>query len=1516
MPPPQHPLLSILIPVLLALSAVGAQGATLKEDEVVSDLATRFRWRDPYNWQPVLERDIAVPALPDGHKKFQFYIQDENGQLVQEWFTLQEIQDLLIRFGPIFRHEGEAAHPSTDSPEDSIHQVIASVQQVISEEVAQTQRLPVSLLPSRPSSSPPSDSLLSQAVEESIDIPDGILQNLKNHPYFMTSWVTLPTTRPEETTTNPWLPEGEEHSEDVEEVIEALEVNQGVTEAATATLPEVFDVQGEAVTENAITDMASNEFIVTEDASAADVTADSVDLNAISDSGETKSDSQTVAPTGVEDTTVSGMPGRGSESTVADYETTTPPATQRPLFDRWNSRYPAWTAFPARDTPTTVAIPSYDLEPVDDYNSSPVGLSGVEKPADEEVKVEFGFTTWNYPGEHDEAMDGMSTTTEHENLREDSTTMQPENGSQERPAQDILMAAENENSQPRSTTPVDTMDATTINGVTITPTDQSLVNKIVVSMNTMESDFEQTTRTVPSEVEKEPSVSVTTPSPTTIAPEKPQGTTSPSEIPIDNLHVEMDSTTEYYPWSAEDNDPYFPLMSDPLLSDGAMTLMDLFKHQGDTSNYFGEAPHYDFPVFEDKPSQSSEDLTSDKEGTAASMEEQDSTTEFSIIQDLTTNAAQDATLQETPGVDLPGQDIPNQHSSMENLEILDQNIQSLITDSPSTQSPETQSPSTEGPQGEYPTTKDVSSQSLASKASTSLPPTTNPVVEGMTTQSPAVQELTSQNPSSPETTELPLDTQTTTSQAPLLDPVTTPVPISPASVSQEPELPETNKGAAEPTATTPEPSENPAEEALPTTRVVLPTLPTTDRPTSTEESKQPAIRPSYDYYYDTFGSSNILPPAPSSNEERIDLGALERTGGQTDDYYYDDYYPSAVYLDNVSEDYYDYTTNATQPVAALNDTDLDFPGPNATSPYHDHHHGEHHGEHHHGSHHHPQSQSGPPAKLLEAPPNNPGLEASVEGLDPDVRKFVDVMNDVAFKVYKRAARQYKRKNFVMSPLSLISTLSMLLLGARGTSSAALSDLLLTDQFYTFNPHLILKNVTQVLLENDGAHDVVFLNQFLVEKPKNPYSLDFFARTIKYFYDASVSQVEPSDFDSHVRDRVNEMVRNVTLGAVGDFLLQDEPLYLTPPLSAVSTNFFHGRWNHPVTQDDLFDMDFLQFPTAERRLVRTVGLSKKMTINAGYSSAADVTTAEIPFYSRLGELSLILVMPGKQKDFVANGLAQLEASLSPVKWSQILRSMLPNTVQFQMPVFRHRAFHNFSDILQDVGLGELFQADKADFSGINNVKGLRLSDVVQLTEFQSCQIEEPLKDGATSSRRVRRKAQGADFDETGPTAYYRKTYIYGLPMFEYMRREEEEEEEEEQDLDTEYAAAESFQTAKSSQSPFVASLRTEAPSASPDLTSSKAQWSNADGDDLSGLQAESLLRQDLLDYYGPLLSAPDENRVNRMGIPHARKPAGGGTYYRQDDAGTLAFDRAFLYVVRHNPTGLLLFMGRYLDPAAN
>lgn len=74
--------------------------------------------------------------------------------------------------------------------------------------------------------------------------------------------------------------------------------------------------------------------------------------------------------------------------------------------------------------------------------------------------------------------------------------------------------------------------------------------------------------------------------------------------------------------------------------------------------------------------------------------------------------------------------------------------------------------------------------------------------------------------------------------------------------------------------------------------------------------------------------------------------------------------------------------------------------------------------------------------------------------------------------------------------------------------------------------------------------------------KNPYSTDFFARTIKLFYDAVIEDAAPWELGVRVREAVNELVKNRTHGRVTNFLGLDEQLFLTPPLTAVATSFLH------------------------------------------------------------------------------------------------------------------------------------------------------------------------------------------------------------------------------------------------------------------------------------------------------------------------------------------------------------------------
>lgn len=88
---------------------------------------------------------------------------------------------------------------------------------------------------------------------------------------------------------------------------------------------------------------------------------------------------------------------------------------------------------------------------------------------------------------------------------------------------------------------------------------------------------------------------------------------------------------------------------------------------------------------------------------------------------------------------------------------------------------------------------------------------------------------------------------------------------------------------------------------------------------------------------------------------------------------------------------------------------------------------------------------------------------------------------LCLQAYMKAAKLHRSRNFVMSSMNLISVLSMLLLGARGRTSDLLADLLRTDDFRNFNPHLLLKNIYEEITKNSLDNNIAFTTQMFVEK---------------------------------------------------------------------------------------------------------------------------------------------------------------------------------------------------------------------------------------------------------------------------------------------------------------------------------------------------------------------------------------------------------------------------------------------------
>ena len=136
--------------------------------------------------------------------------------------------------------------------------------------------------------------------------------------------------------------------------------------------------------------------------------------------------------------------------------------------------------------------------------------------------------------------------------------------------------------------------------------------------------------------------------------------------------------------------------------------------------------------------------------------------------------------------------------------------------------------------------------------------------------------------------------------------------------------------------------------------------------------------------------------------------------------------------------------------------------------HHEGHHGHHEGHHGHHEEHHGHHDLEPSVELPAIPENNQGLSTTAAELSRSERLFVEINNDLAFRLYHSLLEERGTESLVFSPFSVATSLAMMFLGARGNTSWQMNALLRFDEMISFNPHLLFKNVTEALSDAETA----------------------------------------------------------------------------------------------------------------------------------------------------------------------------------------------------------------------------------------------------------------------------------------------------------------------------------------------------------------------------------------------------------------------------------------------------------------
>ena len=332
------------------------------------------------------------------------------------------------------------------------------------------------------------------------------------------------------------------------------------------------------------------------------------------------------------------------------------------------------------------------------------------------------------------------------------------------------------------------------------------------------------------------------------------------------------------------------------------------------------------------------------------------------------------------------------------------------------------------------------------------------------------------------------------------------------------------------------------------------------------------------------------------------------------------------------------------------------------------------------------------------------------------------------------------KNTLISPLSIITALSMTANGADGDTLLQMEEVLGAD-IGTLNPML------KAILEDPGTETAMANSVWIKDTPTLTVA-DSFLQNNADWYGAGVFR-EP--FDEATLRRINGWVEEHTDGQIRDMLDRIHPdavMYLVNALS------FEADWETPYEGYQVHDRIF----TTESGEERTVTM---MYSEEGLYLETEKATGFLKYYGgRRYAFAALLPTEG-------TAVAELAASLDGAALREALTGPLEITVHAAMPKFESEYSAELEDVLTRMGMTDAFDYRKANFSRMGTTTddtNLCIGRVIHKTKITVA--EEGTKAGAATM--VEMRAEGAaEIQEESRTVILDRPFLYMIVDTELM-----------------------------------------------------------------------------------------------------------------------------------------------------
>ncbi|XP_005149990.1 ovalbumin-related protein Y-like isoform X1 [Melopsittacus undulatus] len=351
--------------------------------------------------------------------------------------------------------------------------------------------------------------------------------------------------------------------------------------------------------------------------------------------------------------------------------------------------------------------------------------------------------------------------------------------------------------------------------------------------------------------------------------------------------------------------------------------------------------------------------------------------------------------------------------------------------------------------------------------------------------------------------------------------------------------------------------------------------------------------------------------------------------------------------------------------------------------------------------------------------------------------------EFAFDVFKELKVHHVHDNIFFSPLSILSTLAMVYLGARGNTKSQMKKVLHFDNITGIGDaidyecdaseyiHNALKDLLSDLTMPNATYLLKFADKLYIEKTYP--ILPEYLKCAKKFYKAGMEEVDFKTAAEEARQLINSWVEKETNGQIQDFLVSGS-VGKDTALVVVNAIYFKAIWKTEFKEDETQEVPF---SVTEQESKPVQMMYQNSTFKIGFVPSEKIKILELPYAS--GKLSMLVLLPDD-----VSGLEQLEKKINFDKFTEWTSPsvMEKKKVKVYLPRMKIEKKYNLIAVLKALGMTDLFTS-AADLSGISAAKTLKISEA---THKAYMEVNEEGTEMASSTDVTGDVKQSSEFEE--------------------------------------------------------------------------------------------------------------------------------------------------------------------------